>query len=243
MHREDGMTQAATGRPVQLAAAAAATAPMVAVFLWMYGGAGSAPDLSTFFMGPLLIGGGMIFWLLFLHLVWCRDDLPSLGFRRPGLVADLVVGVLMGIALLGLKVLSDPWLAGLFPPRPPAPEMLRLIHGIALDPLLLLLWLGPVLWIGVAGFEELWRAVVLRRLACAFPGRVGAIAAVLATSVLMALAHAYQGPAAILSIGFKSLLMGGYFVASGRVRTLIVAHAVYDAVQIVAAVLMIRQSA
>ena len=95
------MTQAATGRPVQLAAAAAATAPMVAVFLWMYGGAGSVPDLSTFFMGPLLIGGGMIFWLLFLHLVWCRDDLPSLGFRRPGLVADLVVGVLVGIALAG----------------------------------------------------------------------------------------------------------------------------------------------
>ena len=141
------------------------------------------------------------------------------------LVADLVVGVLMGIALLGLKVLSDPWLAGLFPPRPPAPEMLRLIHGIALDPLLLLLWLGPVLWIGVAGFEELWRAVVLRRLACAFPGRVGAIAAVLATSVLMALAHAYQGPAGVIGSGINGLIFGGItLVARGSIWPAAIAH-------------------
>ena len=95
----------------------------------------------------------------------------------------------------------------------------------------------------MAGFEELWRAVVLRRLACAFPGRIGVVMAVLLTSVVIALAHAYQGPAAVLSIGFKSLLMGGYFAATSRVRPLIVAHAVYDAVQIIGAVLMIRQSA
>ena len=237
------MNKAEAGRAEQLGAAAAATAPMAGVFAWMYGGAGEVPGLATFFLGPLLIGGGMIFWLLFLHLVWCRDDLLSLGFRRRGLLRDFGVGALIGGGLLLLKVVSDPWLAGLFPPRPPTPEMLRLIHGIAMDPLLLLLWLGPVLWIGVAGFEELWRAVVLRRLACAFPSRVGLGIAVLLTSVLMALAHAYQGPAAVLSIGFKSLLMGGYFAATRRVRPLIVAHAVYDAVQIVGAVLMIRQSA
>ncbi len=99
------------------------------------------------------------------------------------------------------------------------------------------------MWIGVAAFEELWRAVVLRRLEAAWPGRAGQLAAVTGVSVLIGFAHGYQGPAAIVSIGFKSLLMGGLFLVTGRLRPLIVAHAVYDGVQIVAAVLMIRQGA
>jgi membrane protease YdiL (CAAX protease family) len=56
----------------------------------------------------------------------------------------------------------------------------------------------------------------------------------------LSLAHSYQGPAAALSIGFKSVLMGGYFLATGRLWPLIVAHAVYDSVQIVAAVVAMR---
>jgi len=47
-------------------------------------------------------------------------------------------------------------------------------------------------------------------------------------------------PAAILSIGFKSVLMGWFFMATGRTRALIVSHVVYDSVQIVMAVVAIR---
>ena len=56
------------------------------------------------------------------------------------------------------------------------------------------------------------------------------------------LAHAYQGPAAVISLTLKSVLMGWYFRRAGRVRTLIVAHAVYDSVQIAAAVYMLRHA-
>ena len=57
--------------------------------------------------------------------------------------------------------------------------------------------------------------------------------------MLIGLAHGYQGPAAFLSITLKSVLAGWYFLSSGRVRPLIVAHAVYDSVQIAMAVTMI----
>ena len=43
-------------------------------------------------------------------------------------------------------------------------EIMQLIYGVSSNAWLLFLWLGPVVWIGIAGFEELWRVFVLRRL-------------------------------------------------------------------------------
>lgn len=228
-------------KPVtHLLAAAGAILPMAALTAWMYVLRDSIPGLGEFFLGPLLVGGGMIFWLLFLHLVPCRDSLRSLGLGIAGRWRDIVLGALMGLGFLVFKHLTDPLLASVFGPRPPNPAILQLLVGIVQDPLLLALWLGPVVWIGVAGFEELWRAVVLRRFWAVFTGDAGRWIALLSVSMLIGLAHGYQGPAAVVSIGFKSVLMGWYFMATGRTRTLIVAHAVYDSVQIAMAVLAIR---
>jgi hypothetical protein len=232
----------APGMPVQLLAAAAAIFPMAALATWMYLLRDTAPGLAEFFLGPMLFGGGMIFWLLFLHLVICRDSLRSLGFRLPGFWTDLLMGAALGAGFLLLKHLTDPVLAGLFEPRPPSEEVMKLIFGVARDPLLLALWLGPVVWIGIATFEEMWRVVVLRRLWAVFTSKPGRWAVVLAVSILVGAVHGYQGPAAVVSIAMKSVLMGGFFMATGRVRPLIVAHATYDSVQIVMAVIAIRQA-
>jgi hypothetical protein len=66
---------------IQIPAAIAAIIPMAALTVWMYLLRDSVPGVNEFFLGPLLVGGGMIFWLLFLHLVVCRDSLQSLGFK------------------------------------------------------------------------------------------------------------------------------------------------------------------
>jgi hypothetical protein len=227
-------------KTIQISAALAAIIPMALLTVWMYLLRDSAPTVSEFFLGPMLIGGSMIFWLLFLHIVVCRDDLKSLGFGIDGFWLDVMVGVAMGICFLLLRQLTQPWLNGLFPPRPPSHEILQLIHSVATNTWLLLLWLGPVVWIGIAGFEELWRVVVLRRLWRVFGGKTGKWLVLLFVSLLIGLAHGYQGPAAIVSIGFKSVLMGWFFMATGRTRALIVCHAVYDSVQIVMAVIAIR---
>lgn len=237
------MTEKFTSRAgplVQFTAGVLAIIPMAGLAAWMYIIRDSTPGVSEFFLGPLLVGGAIIFWLLFLHLVMCRDSLPALGFRISGFWRDVATGLVLGLAFLLLKYLSDPFLRGLFEPRPPSAEIITLIHGVASDPLLLALWLGPVVWIGIAGFEELWRVVVLRRLWMVFPGVSGKWIVLLLVSVLLGVVHGYQGPAAIVSISVKSVLMGGYFMATGRARPLIVAHAVYDSVQIVMAVIAIR---
>jgi hypothetical protein len=230
----------AVGKTTQGMAVMTAVAPMALLAAWMHGIRQTAPDLSEFFLGPLLIGGAMIFWLLFLHLVVCRDRLPSLGLGPGRWVADLAVGVAFGAGLLVLKHVSDPWLAGLFPRRPPTPEIVQLIRVVAADPWLLALWLGPVVWLGVAAFEELWRVFVLHRLWLLFPGRAGAWSVVLMVSVLIGFAHGYQGPAGGVSIAVKSVLMGAYFMKARRLVPLIVAHAVYDSVQIAMAAWALR---
>lgn len=235
------MRQATPGNRIQALAVLGAVVPMAMLTAWMYAIRDGAPGLGEFFLGPMLFGGGMIFWLLFLHLVLCRDRLESLGFRIAGLGRDVIVGVFLGLGFLLLKYATDPFLAGLFEPRPPSEEVMKLIFAVARDPLLLALWLGPVVWIGVAAFEELWRVVVLRRLWLIFSSPVGQWVALFLVSVLIGAAHAYQGPASIISIAMKSVLMGVYFKKSSRVRPLIVAHAVYDSVQIIMAVIAIRQ--
>ena len=239
--RRSGMNQAIPGKWIQTAAAFGAVAPMALLASWMYAVRDSAPGVAEFFLGPVLFGGGMIFWLLFLHLVLCGDRLQSLGLRVAGFGRDVFVGVLIGFGFLLLKHATDPLLAGLFAPRPPSEEIMTLLIAVARDPVLLALWLGPVVWIGVAAFEELWRVVVLRRLWLIFSSPAGQWAALVLVSVLVGAAHAYQGPASIISIAMKSVLMGAYFKFSGRVRPLIVAHAVYDSVQIVMAVIAIRE--
>ena len=229
-----------SGQATQMLAALAAIVPMIALTIWMYVIRDNAPGISEFFLGPLLVGGGMIFWLSLLHVVVCRDKVDSLGFHRGGFARDIFIGSAMGVAFLLLKFIEQPVLNELFAPRPPSDEIILLLRTVSSDPMLLALWLGPVVWLGVAGFEELWRVFVLRRFWNLVSGPVGKWAVLLAVSALIGLAHAYQGPAAIMSIGVKSVIMGWYFKYAGRIGPLIVAHAVYDSVQVVMAVVAIR---
>ena len=225
---------------VQIPAAIAAIIPMLLLGVWMYLLRDSTPALSEFFLGPLLFGGGMIFWLLFLHVVVCKDRLQSLGFRINGFWMDMAIGIGLGMGFLFLRAVTQPMLNDLFPARPPSPEIIQLIHGVSNNIWLLMLWLGPVVWIGIAGFEELWRVFVLRRFWNIFNSLGGKWIVLLLVSTLVGIAHGYQGPAAIISIGFKSVLMGWFFMATGRTRALIVSHAVYNSVQIAMAVISIR---
>jgi membrane protease YdiL (CAAX protease family) len=231
------------GRPsAQLLAASAALIPMAALVLWTYVLRESSLTIAALLLWPLLGGGCLILWLLFLHILVSGDSLESLGLRkdRPGL--DLRLGAAGSLVLLGVKFGFQATLARVFPPNPPAEEIVELLSGLSRNPWLLALWLGPVVWIGIAGFEELWRAFMLRRLWRVWGGRGCRWASLLLVSVLFGLAHFYQGPAAVVEIGLISILMAWFFMATGRLRALIVAHALYDSVQIAFAMIVIRQS-
>lgn len=224
----------------QLLAAVGIVAPMAAITWWV-ASTGERVSLSALFLGPLLGGSTMLAWILFLHLAVCGDSMEALGFRRRGLVLDGVLGTALAVAALAFHMAFRAMVQPLFPPRPPTPQIVELLRGVAHDPWLLALWLGPVVWIGVALFEELARCVLLRRLWLVAPGAACRWGAILLVSILIGLGHIYQGPAAMLSITLKSLAFGWLYLYTGRIRTLIVGHGLYDSIQIVQAVIAIRQ--
>ena len=225
---------------IQILGAVAGAAPMAAIGIWMYLLRDTAPTLNGMLLGPLLGGGSLIFWILFLHFLVCGDGPTGLGFRVRGWWIDVGLGVGLSVGLLAFHFGFNATVARLLPPRPPVEEMIELLGGLARSPWLLAVWLGPVVWIGVALFEELQRVFLLRRGWLVWGGPVGKWGVILGVSVLVGVAHGYQGTAAILSIGIMSVFKGWFFMATGRVRALIVAHALYDSVQIVMAVIAIR---
>jgi hypothetical protein len=227
---------------VQLAGAGAAILPMAALSVWMYVVRQEPLTLVHMLLGPLVCGSTLILWILFLQFAVSGDRAEGLGLRTDRRWLEIGLGCLLGVAFLLFHFGFQATAGRLFPSRPPSPEIMRLFVELSRDPLLLALWLGPVVWIGVASFEELWRVFVLRRLFLAWPSPTGARIAVLLVSGLFAAAHGYQGPAAVVSIGLISLAKGFFYLATGRFWALVVAHAVYDSVQIVLAVVAIRQA-
>jgi membrane protease YdiL (CAAX protease family) len=226
----------------QLLAAFAALIPMAGLVLWTHVLRESSLTIAGLLLWPLLGGGCLILWLLFLQIVVSGDSLESLGLRKGRPWVDLWLGAGGSLLLLAVKFAFQATLARVFPPNPPAEEIVELLSGLSRNPWLLALWLGPVVWIGVAGFEELWRAFMLRRLWRVWGGRGCRWSSLLLVSVLFGLAHFYQGPAAVVEIGLMSILMAWFFMATGRLRALIVAHALYDSIQIAIAMIVIRQA-
>lgn len=200
-----------------------------------------AITLQDLFLGPLLGGGALLFWILFLHLVVCADAIDVFGFRKPRLGLDVLVGIGLAFASFVIQLGFGATVAKMLPAHPPSPQVLGLIAGVARNPWLLALWLGPVVWIGVALFEEVARAFLLRRLWLVLPGSVGRWIGIVTVSALIGLVHAYQGVAATVCIGLQSILLAWVLLRTGRIRALIIGHALYDSVQISMAVVAVRQ--
>ncbi len=109
----------------------------------------------------------------------------------------------------------------------PRRDVTNLIRGLLENPWLLVLWLGPAVWVGVALFEEVSRVFVLTRLWRVWPGYRARRVAVVFTAGLSGLAHLDQGPAGIASTGIGGLIIGVYFLRCGRLVPLVVSHALY----------------
>ncbi len=224
----------------QLLGAVLAAIPLVGIALWMYVVREQTPTLGMMLGGPLVGGGILIVWILLIHRAICGDRPAALGLRTDRWWLEGVLGVALAVVLLALQMTLNPLLTRLFPPQPAPEEILELLGGLSRSPGLLALWLGPVVWIGIAGFEELWRVHMLRRLWRVLPGRAGNWAVIVGCAALVASVHLYQPPAIMLSIFLLSLLQGWYFLRTGRFWSLVIAHALFDSVQVGATVIAIR---
>jgi len=221
-------------RLTQVLAVAATLAPLYGFALWTH--LNPAPlSLRQLFLYPLLLGGGDVVLILFAYRYVCGQPLARLNRKEGAWWSDLGSGVFLAALFLAL-LFAQRWAEmqrGPGSSDPPSQALVTLFEGIAQDPVLLAVWLGPVVWIGVAGFEELARAFFLDRLWSVWPGRWARWGVILVSGALFGLVHLYQGPTSVVAIGLQGVLYGVYYLRFGRLWPMIVGHALYDSFQVV----------
>lgn len=225
---------------VQLLAVAIGVLPFYTFVIWSHLTRESPYTLQDLFLLPLVVGSLGVVWMAFLYTTLCGKRLSDLNLKPSNWPRDLVMGILLTMVLFAWRVIDGLTVSDWIPRQPPPPEILNLIFGLAENPLLLALWLGPVVWIGVALFEELGRVFILNRLWSVWDHRLARWAVLLFSALLFGLAHIYQGPAGAISVGILGLISGLAYMVWGRVWPLVIAHGLFDSIQIAWVVLQIR---
>ena len=191
--------------------------------------------LKELFLYPLLLGGGAVVLILLFYRFICLEPITSLNFRAGKWYADVLAGILLAAVFLGLKVLQQviqsrwmPRTAGSTPQ-----ELITFFSGIVNNPLLLAIWLGPVVWLGVAAFEELTRVFMLNRLWTVWPRPAAVWCVIIVSAALFGLVHIYQGPINAMAMALQGFLYAWYYKSFGRVWPMIIGHALYDSLQVI----------
>ena len=185
---------------------------------------------------PLLFGGTSIVVLYLLKRFFLKEPIKDFNPGKGNWIKDWLWGLALTIIYFVLffveRVTIANWLTFV-----PNMEMLDLILQLREDYLLLALWFGPVLWIGIALYEELIRVFILTSLWKFSSNKTWMFIVIFIASVLIGLVHLSQGSYGIVTITVKSLVAGFFFCKYRRLLPLIVAHVLYDGLQV--AVLLI----
>lgn len=230
------------GRPItQILAVTVVYVPPYALAIWSHLSQRTI-TLKELFLYPLLLGGGSVVLALLVYRFICGERIASLNLKPGKWYTDILVGVLLAAVFLGLFMLQQviqsrdlPSTAG-----PPPEELVTLFSGIVNDPLLLVVWLGPVVWLGVAAFEELTRVFMLNRLWAVWPQPVARWLTMIVSAALFGLVHIYQGPVSVVAIALLGFLYAWYYKRFGRVWPMIIGHALYDSLQVIQVVIAFR---
>jgi membrane protease YdiL (CAAX protease family) len=178
---------------------------------------------------PIIIG------LLLLLRYLCGEKPRELNLKPGAWTKDLLAAFILSVVTLSANVLANGLLSGLLP-APPNTGIINLFTWLNQSPAMLALFLGVLLWIGVAQ-EELTRVFLLSRLWKVWPSTAAKLGAAVFAAVLFGLSHAWQGPSRIVWAGMYGLIMGLYYLRFGRVGPMIISHYLTNALQVVVFVL------
>ncbi|SNR32354.1 CPBP family intramembrane glutamic endopeptidase [Lutibacter flavus] len=200
----------------------------------------STTDMTVY---PLLFGGGTIILILLLNKYLIKDTFKTTFNSGKGTwYWDILVGIGLAIIYFIMFFIERATLYQWIPNNnPPNTELINVMGDLANSPMLMVIWFGPVLWIGIALFEELSRAFLLKTLWNINKDKDWHIMAIFIASALIGAVHLYQGTAGIISIGLKSVVISFYFYKYRRILPLIVSHAIYDGLQFAFFIIEIRQ--
>ncbi len=188
----------------------------------------AAMELITY---PLLFGGLSILLLVALKKFFLREKLSDVNSGQGNWGSDLLWGVGLTIMYFILFFLFRVTLRNVLEFRS-NPEMLGLMLSLRENIWLLLLWFGPVLWLGIALYEELIRVFLLSSFWKWSDQLLWSLFVILFSAALMGLVHWSQGSYGMVTIGIKGLVSGYFFFRKRRLMPLVYAHVLYDGLQV-----------
>lgn len=190
---------------------------------------------------PLLFGVGNTLLILALNKYLLGE---KAGVFSPGegkWYLDILAGLGLTILFFLLVFVERATLSGILPQGAPlSREVINMMTDLARSPLLLAIWLGPVVWLGVALFEEISRVFFLNCLWGLSKKKAWEFSTILLVSATAGLMHIYQGAFGIISISIQGLVMGFYYYKFRRIWPLIISHALYDSFQIIMFVVQVQ---
>lgn len=180
---------------------------------------------------PLLFGSIDIAAVVLLKRHYLGETLSDLNRGAGRLVTDITWGLGLAAACFALYFLAQVTLRELLEFRPNE-ELLGLMLDMRAHPWMVVVWFGPVLWIGIALYEELVRAFLLTELWSFSESKAWLAVVIVGAGLLFGLVHWSQGPYGIVTIAIKSMVIGLFYLRVRRLFPLVLAHALYDGLQV-----------
>jgi membrane protease YdiL (CAAX protease family) len=202
-----------------------------AAMIWFRSHQSSGFASTELIVYPLVFGSVGITALLLIKRFFLDEPLADFNSGRGSFFSDLMWGIVLATIYFALFFLERATLIDLLEFRSNR-ELLGLMLDMRESPWMLLVWFGPVLWIGIALFEELVRVFLLTGLWSFSNHLVWTAVAIIITAVLVGLVHWSQGPYGIVTIAIKSIVTGIFYYRRRRLLPLVFAHVLYDGLQV-----------
>jgi membrane protease YdiL (CAAX protease family) len=189
---------------------------------------------------PLVFGGGSVLLILALNKYLLKEKVKDFNSGEGKWFWDILTGLLLTAIYFLLMYIERATIAGLLPQgKPPSQEVINLMTDLANNPVLLIIWLGPVVWIGVALFEEISRVFFYNCLWRISGDIYWKVFTILFVAIFWGFTHLYQGTFGIISVSIQGIVMGLYYYKFRRIWPLIISHALYDSIQIIMFVIQV----
>ncbi len=220
---------------IQLLAAAVGVLPLYSGLIIYQLRKGQPPSTQGFILYLAVISPLAIVIALLLLRYLCGENHRDLNLRPGRLSSDLLAALILSPVILVANVVSQFFLSELLPGSSSNPSLKYLFVEMAGDPRLLVLFVGPLLFVGAAA-EEVTRVFLLSRLWKVWQSTVGKLVATVISAGLFGLIHLYRGPVHVAWTSIFGLIMALYYLRFGRVVPLVLAHYLTNALQVVAVV-------
>ena len=201
------------------------------IVIWIRNHQSSGFASTELIVYPLLFGGGSILILYFLKKYFLKESTADFNAGKGNWKKDILLGFALAAIYFLLFYIERLTLINYLSFRSNT-ELLGLMLDMRENPCLLALWFGPVLWIGIALYEELIRVFILTSLWKFSNHILWIVAVIIIASSIIGLAHWSQGSYGMVTIGIKSMVSGFFFYKYRRLLPLVIAHALYDGIQV-----------